>query len=70
MFTVQEKAQNLLKRKYYTLAAVKCVANALQLGAGGIGVVDDGQAGSCMGRCMGMCMGWCMGAWVVVFFGS
>ena len=38
-----------------------CSPVAYVLGADGIGVWDDGQAGPCMDRWMGQCMG---GAWV------
>ena len=40
-------------------AAVSCGAFPYRLGAGGIGVLVDGLARSCMGQCMG-------GAWVYV----
>ena len=34
-------------------AAVSCSPVLYRLGAGGIWVWDDGQAGPCMGRCVG-----------------
>ena len=43
----------------FNIASVKCTTNVARLGANGIGVGVDCQAGPCMG----WCMGWCMGVW-------
>ena len=45
-------------------AAVSCSPIRYRLGAGGIGVGVDGQAGPCMGGCMDECMGRCMWGWM------
>ena len=47
----------------FAIATVSCNPVPYRLGAGGIGVLVDGQAGLCMCRSMGLCTGWCMGLW-------